>query len=499
VRRMTSLLALAVSVTGCGAPSLTGTTFSCRSDSDCAAGNVCAPIKETLACVPAVSAPITIGFSAPLQGPSQDLGVEMRRGIVALFESVNRQGGVKGRPLSLNAMNDNYDPGTALANVQKLLDVQTPVADPDQPDVRGANSVLALLGNVGTPTALVTAPVANKNGVVFFAPFTGSQKYLRDGTNSPFVFNYRAGYYEEAESIVDYMATFRSPRIITAPDSYRHLLAFTQNDSFGDAGYSGLVTAYNLRVGPLPQPDAAMPNPSIVRVSYERENVASVDPAILQAEQFLTGLLASAGTAARVPAGMVMVDTYAPGNRFIRGLKDWINADPIRAAKLDVMFIHLSFVGSDALARALTATPADYADASDPAGMRRRSYAEGVMVTQVVPFWGSQAPAITDYRADMTRLDGGTHSFTSLEGYIAAKLFVEALKQSRSPLDSAGLVEALTTKINKIDIGIGTVLSFSSTNHQASHTVWGSRIGADGTFTVPFLWDPVNRIVAGAN
>ena len=33
-------------------------------------------------------------------------------------------------------------------------------------------------------------------------------------------------------------------------------------------------------------------------------------------------------------------------------------------------------------------------------------------------------------------------------------------------------------------------LSFSSTNHQASHTVWGSRIGSDGTFTVPFVWDP---------
>jgi hypothetical protein len=200
-----------------------------------------------------------------------------------------------------------------------------------------------------------------------------------------------------------------------------------------------------------------------------------------------------------VTAGIVMVDTYQPGNRFIRAIKDWINADLARATRLDVLFIHVSFVGSDALARALTASPADYADITDPAGAVRRTYAEGVMVTEVVPYWGSQAPGITEYRGDMIRLDGGTHSFTSLEGYIAAKLFVEALRQTRSPIGSATLVDALTSRMTRVDIGIGTLLSFSSTNHQASHTVWGSRIGADGTFTVPFVWDPVTLIVPGAN
>jgi branched-chain amino acid transport system substrate-binding protein len=487
-----------LAVAACSSPELAGTTFACRSDADCVGGNVCAMVAQKRACVAAAATPITIGFTAPLQGPSEDLGVEMRRGIVALFDSVNRKGGVGGRPLSLVAMNDYYDPPTALANVKKLLDVQMEVPDADTPDVRGPNSVLALLGNVGTPTMLVTAPVANKNGVVFFAPFTGSQKYLRDGTNSPFVFNYRAGYYEETEAMVDYMASFRSPRIINAPDAYKRLLVFTQNDSFGDAGYSGLVTAYNVRVGALPQPDSAAPNPSIMRVSYERENVASVDPAIAQTIQFLNGLLASGGTT-RISAGIVMVDTYAPGNKYIRAIKDWINAEQFRAARLDVAFMHLSFVGSDALAKALTTTPETYVDVTDPAGQRRKAYAEGVMVTQVVPYYRAQAPGITDYRGDITRLDGGTFSFTSLEGYIAAKLFVEALRQSRSPLGDASLVEALNGKLTSVDIGIGTLLGFSSTNHQASHTIWGTRIAADGTFTVPFTWDPVNRIVPAAN
>ena len=52
-------------------------------------------------------------MSGPLQGPSQDLGIEMRRGISAMFQRVNAEGGVFGRPLELRSMNDNYDPTLA--------------------------------------------------------------------------------------------------------------------------------------------------------------------------------------------------------------------------------------------------------------------------------------------------------------------------------------------------------------------------------------------------
>ena len=270
-------VAVAVALSACSGPDLGGTTFACTTDADCLGGKVCGMVNNVKACVLPASSPITIGLSAPLQGESQDLGIEMRRGIEALFKNVNTAGGVFGRQLKLNSMNDNYDPPTALMNVDQLLDIQTMVADPDKPDIRGPDSVLALLGNVGTPTMLVTAPVANKNGVIFFAPFTGAQKYLRDGTDSPYVFNYRAGYYEETAAMVDYMSTFRAPRILTAPDSYKHVLAFTQQDTYGDAGYNGFVNAYNTKIGPVPQPDSTMPNPSIMRVNYMRDMLDTVD------------------------------------------------------------------------------------------------------------------------------------------------------------------------------------------------------------------------------
>jgi branched-chain amino acid transport system substrate-binding protein len=480
----------------CSSPDLTGTAFSCATDADCSNGKVCGTVNGSMACIPPDQSPVSIGMSAPLQGPSQDLGIEMRRGIQALFQNVNDAGGVFGRPLQLTSMNDNYDPATALTNVEQMLDITQVVADPDSPDVRGPSSVLALLGNVGTPTMLVTAPVANKNGVVFFAPFTGAQKYLRDGTNSPYVFNYRAGYYEETAAIVDYLQSFRAPRIITGPGSYQHIMAFTQDDTYGDAGYAGLVNAFNSRVAALPQPDSTMPNPSITRVTYERDDVSTVDPAAVSAESFLSNLMLE--SAPKVSVAVVMIDTYAPGNSFIRQVTDWINGSAARATKLDVLFINVSFVGSDSLAQALTSAPASYVDATDPTGVTKKSYADGVMVTQVVPYYQSQAPGITAYRSDIGKFDSGVYSFTSLEGYVAARLFVAALTRNGRTLDDASLVTTLQDMSN-VDVGIGTLLGFSATSHQACHTVWGSRISSDGTFTVPFVWDPVGGIVPGSS
>lgn len=428
-------------------------------------------------------------MSGPLQGASRDLGNEMRRGISAMFSRVNEdRGGVQGRPIELVSMNDNYDPALALDVTRQLLDVRQVSADPNQPDLRGPGSVFALLGSVGTPTMLATAPLATKNKVLFFGPFTGSQTYLRDGTNSPYVYNYRAGYYDEAEAIVEYVATARLPRIVADPATdYRRILVFAQDDSYGDAGYEGVVEAYNRRVGPLPSADA------ITRVGYARDVVESVDPAILQTQEYLLGLLGDGSV--RQSAVVVMVDTYQPGNKLIRAVKDWLGADATRAAQLDVLFAHVSFVGSDSLAAALVSPPETYADAASSDGSGRSPYAQGVMVTQVVPSYTSQASGVLEYRTDIDRFDGGPYTFTSLEGYIAARLFVTALELNGPELTTESLQQTLDTRIRDLDIGIGTLLSFSSTDHQAADAVWLSELQSDGSFVMPYMWTPGESIV----
>src|SRR5688572_21910573 len=127
----------------CSSPDLGGTTFSCETDADCDQGKVCAATAGRLACVSVSNLPIVIGMSGPLQGPSEDLGLEMRRGIQAMFSRLNSQGGVFGRELELRSMNDNYDPVLARENTKALLDIQMEMPGADAPDVRGKNSVFA--------------------------------------------------------------------------------------------------------------------------------------------------------------------------------------------------------------------------------------------------------------------------------------------------------------------------------------------------------------------
>ena len=482
-----SWLSAATALLGCSSPELEGTNFSCSTTADCSSSEVCAPLNDVMACQPVEDSPIRIGMIGPLQGPSEDLGKEMSRGMEAFLEPFNRAGGVFGRRVELEKRNDNYDPDTAREMVRELLDVQEVVDDMNREDVRGSEGVFALVGNVGTPTMLATAPVATKNKVVFFGPFTGAQAYLRDDTNSPYVYNYRAGYANETAAMMEYISGLRIPRIVNNPAAdYQRILVFAQKDSYGDAGYDGVRNAYNDQVAPLPDENA------IRRVGYLREDVNSVDPAVVEAGEFLTNLLErSADQSARESVAIIMIDTYLPGNRFIRKLKDLIGADPVLTARLDVLFMNVSFVGSDSLAEALVTTPEVYTDSM---GVTHR-YADDVMVTQVVPYYGSQAAGVARYREDIESLDDGKFTYTSLEGYVVARLFTEALKLNGPTLTTDSFVQTLDHKIKQLDIGIGTELTFSPTEHQACYTVWGSQIGADGTFSeVPFIWNRDNGI-----
>jgi len=241
-----------------------------------------------------------------------------------------------------------------------------------------------------------------------------------------------------------------------------------------------VVNAYNQTVAPLPDKDA------IARVGYTREDVTSVDPAITQAGEYLQGVLDRAPGSSVESVAIVMIDTYQPGNRFIRGVKDWINKDATRAARLDVLFLNVSFVSGDALSTALRTTPEAYDDVLHPG--KKRSYAEDVIVTQVVPNYDSQAAGVVQYREDIHAFDSGSLSFTSLEGYIVALLFTTALDMNGPNLTTETFMRTLDTRVKDLDIGIGTELNFSSTNHQASTTVWGSHIEDDGSFSVPFIW-----------
>jgi ABC-type branched-subunit amino acid transport system substrate-binding protein len=83
---------------------------------------------------------IRFGISAPFTGPAKELGQNMKLGIEAAFNVANANGGVYGRQLRLVAADDGYEPMRTAATMKQLYD---------------SDQVFGLVGNVGTPTAVV--------------------------------------------------------------------------------------------------------------------------------------------------------------------------------------------------------------------------------------------------------------------------------------------------------------------------------------------------------
>jgi len=121
-----------------------------------------------------------------LSGPAQALGTNMRRGVEAYFALGNKRGGVHGRPLELVVRDDGYEPGKTGPAMRSLIDDE---------------HVFTVLGNVGTPTAVVAVPIANEKHVPLFGAYTGAA-VLRKSPPDRYVVNYRASYAEETAEMV---------------------------------------------------------------------------------------------------------------------------------------------------------------------------------------------------------------------------------------------------------------------------------------------------------
>ncbi len=288
--------------------------------------------------------------------------------------------------------------------------------------------VFAFIGNVGTATAEAALPIALEHQRVFFGALTGAGLLRRDPPDR-YVFNYRASYAEETAAIVQHLLSVR--RI--AP---HEIAVFAQQDGYGDAGFSGVAKVLR---------KAGFDATQIVRVGYER-NSMNVDTAV-------NGIFERKDQIKAI----VMVPAYRQAATFIKRLVD---------KGMSPIFTSVSFVDTDALAETL-----------NEFGLK---YSSGVIVTQVVPFIGSGATGVIEYRQRLARyFPAEQPGFVSLEGYVAARVLCAGLEKSGPDLTTEKLVDALET-IQGLDFGIGAKLSFGPSEHQASHKVWAAILNGQG-------------------
>jgi ABC-type branched-subunit amino acid transport system substrate-binding protein len=293
------------------------------------------------------------------------------------------------------------------------------------------DQVFGFIGNVGTPTAVVAAPFALERRMLFFGAFTGAGLLRRDPPDR-YVFNYRASYAEETYASVRYLVKVRKLK----PEQ---IAVFAQQDSYGDSGFAGVEKAMRaLRGG-----DAGF----ILRVGYQR-NTIDVDTAIAQIRANRIGIKA-----------VVMVGTYRACAKFI---------EKMRPSYPGMVFTNVSFVGSTSL--------------RDELMLLGPKYAQGVIITQTVPPLDGKVPLVLQYRAALSKyFRGEPLDYVSLEGFVAAEVLIEALRRAGPQLDTEKVVSALENMHN-VELGLGSPVGYSKSEHQGSHKVWGTQLTDTGKF-----------------
>lgn len=279
------------------------------------------------------------------------------------------------------------------------------------------DGVLGVVGNVGAPTAVAALPIALEKKTLFYGAFTGAG-LLRKTPPDRYVVNFRASYAQETSAMVDAL-------VAEAGLKPEEIAFFTQRDAYGDAGWSGGIAALKRR--------GLADERHVGHGRYERNTVA--------VESGLADLLALPIR----PKAVIMVGAYAPCAAFVK---------LARSVGLDALYLNVSFVGTRSLIAAL-----------DGKG-------DEVIVTQVVPPLDADLPIHRDFRAALAASDPDAEpDLGGLEGYVAARVLVRALRALRGPPTRESVVDALE-RLGSFDLGLGAPLELSRERRQACDRVW---------------------------
>ncbi|HEV2611880.1 MAG TPA: ABC transporter substrate-binding protein [Noviherbaspirillum sp.] len=279
------------------------------------------------------------------------------------------------------------------------------------------DDVVALFGIIGTPANMAIMPYVNEVGIVNFAPYTGSEA-LRE-QKSRWVYHVRAGYTDETHKIIDHIVV----------RGIKDIGVVYQNNAFGKETLANLERILAERKIKL---SVAAP------IENDSKNVAETVKAL----------------AAVKPKAVLLITAGKPTVEVIRAYNEQVTG---------TLYFAMSVMSSQASIKALGADGV------------------GVVVSQVAPFPFSGTTALVrEYQKLMKSVDTKELSYSSIEGFVNAKIMVEALRRAGKNLTREKLAEALDG-MNKVDIG-GHVVNYSKTNRQAWRDVDLTVISKDGRF-----------------
>lgn len=276
--------------------------------------------------------------------------------------------------------------------------------------------VLAYFGMFGSANYAALMPLINERSIPSLAPYSGSDE-LR-GKKSPTTFWLRASYGDETEKIIDQLTTLGINRIAV----------FYQDDAFGQIGLAGVEKA------------------------LKKRNLKLLGSGVYDKTKNDVGGAVKA-IAALNPQAVVMISTYKPTAAFVKQMK--------RAGQVP-QFFALSVVGYKALQAELG------------------SDVVGIAISQVVPYpWSGTLPAVREFAVlpKETQPPSGV-TYTAFEGYLAAKVMVEALNRA-GPRPSREKLLAALSSMHPYEMG-GFAVDYGGRERLGSRFVEVTIVGNSG-------------------
>jgi len=291
------------------------------------------------------------------------------------------------------------------------------------------DKVFALFDYVGTPTTERIIDLVHKAEIPLLGIFSGAE-ILRTPYR-PYIFNIRDSYYSESEAAISYFVDSLN---------LKKIAVMYQEDDFGLAVLSGAQLALGRR--------------NMAPVAIETYIRGTVD-----VENAMRVIKSSTAEA------VIMVGTYRPLAKFIKISQD---------ADYSPYFHSVSFVGLEAFTKELIDK-----QKINPAMLDK------IIVTQVVPSpFSEKLPGVKDYRELIKKYyPYDEPNSVALEGFINARVLVEALEKAGKDLGREKFIEALESMHN-FDIGIGKQISYSALNHQGLKGIYCISITENGSYVM---------------
>lgn len=275
------------------------------------------------------------------------------------------------------------------------------------------DGVLALLSYYGTATTEAVLPLLNQTETPLIGVASGAES-LRVPLQR-YLFNLRASYLDEADAIVTQLDA----------QGLNQIAVFYQNDSVGRSALSGARTA-------------------MARLALTPSAIAGVEPGAPNIAK------AAADIAKGNPQAVVVIAPAKAAVEFVHAMQNR-GAYP--------QFIGLSVLADEPLIKQI--------------GIKGR----GLGVSQVIPNPVSMSlPLTRQYLSLLKQNRGAVASYYGLEGFIAAKLTVEAIRRAGKNPTRQKIVAALESEFDLGDYFI----SFAPNSRSGSRFVEMSVIGSNG-------------------